>query len=199
MRIFFITALAFALIAATCLAMTSCNAIPFLEDMLGNSNKVEDSNDNNQGLVGEYVAFDFSGSIANIGDATSIGVTSKVMETDGDAFKIYHNMILSMTTVDGADKLFDVTFTKIETEGATEEITGTRRAMPKNGEILIAATEGFTYAIYGNGVKMCEGIVDNGAEDLDPKAGVIAVGGFTDGEVYDVAYAGIGKETVISE
>ena len=80
MKRILITVLAFALIAATCLAMTSCNAIPFLEDMLGNGNKVEGPNDNNQGLVGEYVAFDFSGSIANIESANKLSVINGISE-----------------------------------------------------------------------------------------------------------------------
>ena len=171
---------------------------------------------------------DLAGYVANIGNATALGISKKAKSSastmasygtnhSGIQLLSYNTLasdkdtedksyiVMSTTDYDAnapeADKtgLTKVTFTKIVTENATTEITGTKLATAKHGKISISATHGFTYSLYQGETLIQTQVADNGETDKPNKKVHIVFEGLTDGVEYKVNYKGIGVETTITQ
>ena len=171
---------------------------------------------------------DLAGYVANIGNATAIGISKKAKanvspvasyETNKSGIQLlsYNTLasgkdtedknyiVMSTTDYDAnapeADKtgLTKVTFTKIVTENVTTETTGTKYIIANEGTISILATEGFMYTVYHNASLVYSEVKDNDHNDKDEKNGVIVLDNLIDGIEYRVDYKGIGVETTITQ
>ena len=171
---------------------------------------------------------DLAGYVANIGNATALGISKKAkasatpmascgtnnfgvqllsystLSSDKDA-EDKNYIVMSTTDYDAnapeADKtgLTKVTFTKIVTENVTTETTGTKYILANEGSISISATEGFKYTVYYNDSLVYNEVQDNDSNDEDSKIGVIVLDNLIDGMEYEVNYRGIGVETTITQ
>ena len=171
---------------------------------------------------------DLAGYVANIGNATALGISKKAKASispmasygtnhsgiqllsyttlSSDNVAEDKNYIVMSTTdydanVPEADEtgLTKVTFTKIVTENVTTETTGTKYIIANEGTISISATEGFKYTVYYNDSLVYNEVQDNDSNDKDAKIGVIVLDNLIDGMEYKVNYEGIGVETTITQ
>ena len=203
----------------------------------------ENPDDDNTGTTppdddGEKVepfSVDLAGYVANIGNATALGIShttntgttpkararASMMPTDtnkmggrvlrGDTSPTDKNsqdknyIVMSTTSYDAnapeADEagLTKVTFTKIVTENATTEITGTKLVTAKHGQVSINGTHGFTYSLYQGETLLQSQVADNGETDKPNKKVHVVFEGLTDGIEYIVKYKGVGIETTITQ
>ena len=166
---------------------------------------------------------DLSGYVANIGNATALGISRAQGSATAYAAKGSGALPVSyatsakkntkdksyivMSTAEyganapevGAEGLTKVTFTKIVTENVTTEMTGSRLITAKDGKISVNATVGFTYTLY-----LGEEVIDERvAEDADPekpsKKEHLTFDGLTDGEEYRLEYRGVGTEVTVTQ
>ncbi|MBR3876309.1 MAG: hypothetical protein IKJ25_06005 [Clostridia bacterium] len=222
--------LAFALTISMCFGLASC----------GNSNNPGDDNPNPgndnptvtppnyDNPTKEPFSVNLAGYVANIGNATALGISQKAKSntspvvaygTNASGIQLLSyptfvsdkntkdkNYIVMSTTDYAANDpeadetgLTKVTFTKIVTENATTEITGTKLVTAKQGKISINATHGFTYSLYQGETLLQTQVADNGEPDKSNKKIHIVFEGLTDGVEYKVNYKGIGIETTITQ
>lgn len=215
--------LTFALTFSMCFGLISC----------GNANNPSDdnpsaNNPNGDNLSQEPFSVDLAGYVANIGNATALGISKKAKASvspmasygtnnSGIQLLSYNTLasnkdtedknyiVMSTTDYDAnapeADKtgLTKVTFTKIVTENVTTETTGTKYIIANEGTISIAATEGFIYTVYYNDSLVYNEVQDNDSNDKDAKIGVIVLDNLIDGMEYKINYKGIGVETTITQ
>ena len=215
--------LALVLTFSMCFSLISC----------GNTNNPSDdnptaNNPNGDNPAQEPFSVDLAGYVANIGNATALGISKNpkssvspmaAFSTNNSGIQLMSCTTLAsdkdaeeknyivMSTIDydanapEADKtgLTKVTFTKIVTENATTEITGTKLATAKHGKISINATHGFTYSLYQGETLIQTQVADNGETDKPNKKVHIVFEGLTDGVEYKVNYKGIGIETTITQ
>ena len=171
---------------------------------------------------------DLAGYVANIGNATALGISKKAKASTSPVASYGTNnsgiqllsystlasnkdtedknyIVMSTTDYDAnapeADKtgLTKVTFTKIVTENVTTETTGTKYIIANEGTISISATQGFKYTVYYNDSLIYNEVQDNDSNDKDSKNGVIVLDNLIDGMEYKVNYKGIGVETTITQ
>ena len=171
---------------------------------------------------------DLAGYVANIGNATALGISKKAKasaspmayygtNSSGIQLLSYNTLasdkdtedknyiVMSTTDYDAnapeADKtgLTKVTFTKIVTENVTTETTGTKHIIATEGAISIATASGFKYSVYYNDSLVYNEVQDNDVNDKDAKVGVIVLDNLIDGIEYKVNYKGIGVETTITQ
>ncbi len=202
-------------------------------DSSGGNSDVDDSNkdeldgDDNSSL-NEPFKVNLSGCIANITNATALGISRK---SNSGASTVSVNcksssgiQFLSATTLDSGknnkgknyivmtttdysanapetdeNSLTKVTFTKIVTENVTTEITGTKYIKANKGQISIHAIEGFRYSVYEGETLVYDAVADDDLTDKKNKKGIIVLDNLTDGVEYKVTYIGIGVETTITQ
>ena len=151
---------------------------------------------------------DLSGYVANIGNATALGLVSdkkdstfamRPKQEKSSPFSLFslfafaaedeetQNYIIMTTTeydpnAPEADEtgLTKVTFTKTITENVTTVTTGTKYIISTNGTITIPAVEGFTYNVYLDDTLVLGNITDNSSNDTDERDGIIVVDGLVD-------------------
>ena len=213
--------LAFALTFPMCFGLISC----------GNANNPSDdnpsaNNPNGDNPSQEPFSVDLAGYVANIGNATALGISKKAKASvspmasygtnnSGIQLLSYNTLASEKDTEDKnyivmstpdydanapeADKtgLTKVTFTKIVTENVTTETTGTKYIIANEGTISISATEGFKYTVYHNDGLIYNEVQDNDANDKNLQLGIIVLDNLIDGIEYEVKYKGIGVETTI--
>lgn len=212
------------LVAVMCLSLAACNngdtETPSGSENTENNGDMTTDNDNSN----KKFSVDLEGYVANIGNATALGISQKqndgvspVMSKGGIELLSFaklssnedsesKNYIVMSTTEYGAntpeaDKngLTKVTFTKTITENITTETTGTKYIIACEGQITILAVKGFTYTIYENESLLYESIQDNDEIDTNDHEGVIVLTGLVDGTEYKVDYQGIGEEITITQ
>jgi len=197
-------------------------------DNPGGNNPSADNPGGNNPSADKPFSVDLAGYVANIGNATALGI-SKNAKTSASPMAYYgtnssgiqllsyntlasdkdtedkNYIVMSTTDYDAnapeADKtgLTKVTFTKIVTENVTTETTGTKYIIANEGTISISATEGFKYTVYYNDSLVYNEVQDNDSNDKDAKIGVIVLDNLIDGMEYKVNYKGIGVETTITQ
>ncbi len=197
----------------------------------GNNPNVNNPNVNNpdgNNPTSTPFSVDLAGYVANIGNATALGISNKAKSsaspvaaygTNNSSIQLlsYNTLasdknekeknyiVMSTTDYDAnapeADEtgLTKVTFTKIVTENATTEITGTKLVTAKDGKVFINATQGFTYSLYQGETLIQTQVADNGEPDKPNKKVHIVFEGLTDGVEYKVEYTGVGIETTITQ
>ena len=214
--------LALIMMLSLCMVLISCNNA---DDSDGDDKNENDSGDNNSS--DEPFNIDLAGYTANIGNAKAIGISKKASSevstvaygraksgalylfdstlSSRESTKDKNYIVMSTTKYDANDPetdesgLTSVTFTKITTENATTEITGTKYVTAKKGEISINATNGFTYSLY-EGDRLIESkVADNGEPNKPNKKVFIVFDGLTDGVDYKIEYKGIGLETTVTQ
>ena len=212
------------LVAVMCLSLAACNngdtETPSGGENTENNGDMTTDNDNSN----KKFSVDLEGYVANIGNATALGISQKqndgvspVMSKGGIELLSFaklssnedsesKNYIVMSTTEYGAntpeaDKngLTKVTFTKTITENFTTETTGTKYITASEGQITILAVKSFTYTIYENETLLYESIQDNDEIDTNDHEGVIVLTGLVDGTEYKVDYQGIGEEITITQ
>lgn len=206
-----------------CFSLISCDNTNNPSDDNPTANNPSDDNP-----AQEPFSVDLAGYVANIGNATALGISKKA-KTSASPMASYGTnnsgiQLLSYSTLasdkDTEDKnyivmsttdyeanspeadetgLTKVTFTKIVTENATTEIAGTKLVTAKHGKISINATHGFTYSLYQGETLIHTQVADNGETDKPNKKVHIVFEGLTDGVEYKVNYKGIGVETTITQ
>ncbi len=187
--------------------------------------EIKDDAIKDDGNASKPFSIDLTGYVANIGNATAIGIARNTNEGDS-SLAVYgkagvqflsnirplsakdteHKNYIVMTTEEydanapEADKngLTKVTFTKTVTENVTTETTGTKYIVANNGEISIAAVKDFTYSVY-DGDNWLLAVRDNEPGDANDQTGVILVNNLTDGVEYRVEYFGVGEEITITQ
>lgn len=207
------------------------------EDNQNNSTDDENSNVNDSEKdepggddtsVNEPFVLDLSGYVANITNATAIGISRKsgsgvstavlngklstgiqllsATTLNSGKNNVDKNYIVMTTTDYGANSpetdengISKITFTKIVTENATTEITGTKYIKANKGQISIHATEGFRYSVYDGETLIYDAVADDDLTDKKNKKGIIVLDNLTDGVTYKVTYAGLGIETTITQ
>lgn len=191
-------------------------------------NNPSDNNPANEPPVNEPFSIDLAGYVANIGNATALGISKRTTSSTSpvaafgknnsgiqllsyallDSDKDTENknyIVMSTTDYDAnapeADKtgLTKVTFTKIVTENVTTETTGTKYIIATKGTISISAIKGFKYTIYRNGALVYSDVQDNDVNDKDSNRGIIVLDNLIDGVEYKVDYNGVGVETTITQ
>lgn len=217
--------LALLLIAVMCLSFVACGGsgdteTPADSENTENNGNMTTDNDNSN----KKFSVDLEGYVANIGNATALGIAQKqntdtapLMANGRTESLSFLNLssskdtenknyiVMSTTEYDAntpeADKngLTKVTFTKTVTENVTTETTGTKYITASEGQITILAVTGFTYTIYKNETILYESVQDNDATDTNGQEGVIVLTGLTDGTEYKVDYKGIGEEITITQ
>ena len=225
--------LAFALIFSMCFGLISCANTNNPSDDNSTANNPSDDNSTANNPSGnnpaqEPFSVDLAGYVANIGNATALGISKKT-KTSASPMASYgtnnsgiqllsystlasdkdtedkNYIVMSTTDYDAnapeADKtgLTKVTFTKIVTENVTTETTGTKYIIANEGKISIYSTEGFKYTVYYNDSLVYNEVQDNDSNDKDLKIGVIVLDNLNDGMEYKVNYKGIGVETTITQ
>lgn len=215
--------LAFALTFPMCFGLISCGNTNNPSDDNPTANNPSDDNPEQ-----EPFRVDLAGYVANIGNATALGISKKTKSsaspmasyrTSSSSIKLlsYNTLasnedtgdrnyiVMSTTNYDAnapeADEtgLTKVTFTKIVTENVTTETTGTKFIISNEGKISISAIEGFKYTVYYNDSLVYNEVQDNDSNDKDTKVGVIVLDNLIDGIEYKVNYKGIGVETTITQ
>ena len=219
--------IALLLVAVTCLSFVACNNSSTTDDNATTDSNLQDNqsgNNSQDNESNEKFSVDLEGYVANIGNATALGIAQKpngnvapVMAKGGIELLSFvkvsskenaesKNYIVMSTTEYGAntpeaDKngLTKVTFTKTVTENVTTEVTGTKYITASEGQINILAVTGFTYTIYENETMLHKIVQDNDETDTNDQEGVIVLTGLTDGTEYKVDYTGIGEEITITQ
>ena len=215
--------LALVLTFSMCFSLISCGNTNNPSDDNSTANNPSDDNP-----AQEPFSVDLAGYVANIGNATALGISKKAKasatpmassRTNNSGIKLLsystltsdkdtedkNYIVMSTTDYDAntpeADEtgLTKVTFTKIVTENVTTETTGTKYIIANEGSISISATEGFKYTVYYNDSLVYNEVQDNDSNDEDSKIGVIVLDNLIDGMEYEVNYKGIGAETTITQ
>lgn len=210
--------LALVLTFSCCFGLISCNNT---SDPAGDNPPSDDP-------PSEPFSVDLAGCVANIGNATALGISKKAkasaspVSSNGKSY--YGIKLLSYNTLDSDKNIKDknyivmsttdydanapeadeagltrVTFTKITTENSTTEITGVKYITAKNGKISINAVNGFTYSLYERDEIIDSKLADNCEPDKPNKKVLIVFEGLTDGVEYKVEYKGIGVETTVTQ
>ena len=217
--------IALLLVAFMCVSFVACNRSPLPNGgtVLPNDNTMPPDGDDSQHTPSEKnFSVDLDGYVANIGNATALGIAQKqnpgvtpVMAKGGiellSFVKLYSDedaknyIVMSTTEYDTntleADKngLTKVTFTKTVTENVTTITTGTKYITASEGQITILAVTGFTYTLYEKETVLYESVQDNDEIDANDQEGVIVLTDLIDGTEYKVDYKGVGEEITITQ
>lgn len=214
--------MALILTASLCIGFASCAGNQGPHDQI-----TKDPNGSNSKPTRPFKV-DLAGYVANIGNATALGISdtvganaspAAVYGKDGTGVQLLSvgapisdkdteskkYIVMSTTDYDAnapeADQtgLTKVTFTKIVTENVTTETIGTKYILASNGAISISAVEGFHYSVYLDDTLIYNEVQDNDTTDKNSEAGIILLDNLTDGVEYKVEYRGQGVETTITQ
>ena len=220
--------LALIMMLSLCMVLISCNNNDNSDSNDQNENNLSDNVSNDSNSPDELFNVDLAGYVANIGNATAIGISQKASSAVSPAaygraksgsMLLLHSaptpsqnnsesknyIVMSTTDYDAntpetdENGLTKVSFTKIITENVTTETTGTRYVIANKGRIFISANEGFKYSVYYNDALVYNEIQDNDSNDKDDKIGIIVLDNLIEGVEYKVDYKGIGVTTTVTQ
>jgi len=216
--------LALIMVFSLCIGLISC----------GNTNNPDDDdepstdNPSDNNPTSEPFSVDLAGYVANIGNATALGLSKKAKsevspvasygKSHSGIQLLSHStlaseknskskkyIVMSTTEYDAnapeADEtgLTKVTFTKIVTENVITEVSGEKVIKAHKDGLSFHAVEGFTYSVYEGDTLIYEGVMDNDENDGNNRIGKILLVGLTDKVDYTVKYSGKGTETTITQ